>query len=126
MGINAPAVVGGSAEVDGRPVIRRPIVIKMGLQLEQIIEVNQPLELFSVVALLRMQWRDPDLAFNPDGTRLAVAMAGEGVIRVFAVELDDLVRIATTRLTRSFTETECRLYDIDPCPTLAEVWARAG
>ena len=66
VGINEPDVLGGSAEVDGRPIIRRPIAIKMGLQLEQIIEVNQPLELFNVVALLRMQWRDPALAFNPE------------------------------------------------------------
>lgn len=66
VGINDPAVLDGNAEVDGRPVIRRPIAVKMGLQLEQIIEVNQPKELFSVVAMLRMQWRDPALAFNPE------------------------------------------------------------
>lgn len=66
VGINDPAVMGGNAEIDGRPVIRQPIVVKMGLQLEQIIEVNQPRELFSVVAMLRMQWRDPALAFNPE------------------------------------------------------------
>ena len=65
VGVNEPEVLEGSAELDGRPVIRQPIAVGMGLQLEQIIEVNQPRELFSVVAMLRMQWRDPALAFNP-------------------------------------------------------------
>jgi len=66
VGINESEVLSGNAEVDGRPVIRRPIVVKQGLQLEQVIEVHQPRELFSVVAVLRMQWRDPALAFNPE------------------------------------------------------------
>jgi hypothetical protein len=66
VGINEPAVMSGSAELDGRPVIRRPIEVRTGLRLEQIIEVNQPRELFSAVATLRMEWWDPALAFNPE------------------------------------------------------------
>ena len=66
VGINVPAVLTGQAELDGRPVIRSPIEVRTGLRLEQIIEVNQAKELFSAVATLRMQWRDPALAFNPE------------------------------------------------------------
>ena len=66
VGINEPAVLSGDAELDGRPVIRRPVEVRTGLRLEQIIEVNQRKELFSAVAQLRMQWRDPALAFNPE------------------------------------------------------------
>ncbi len=67
VGVNDPAVMTGQAEVDGRPVVRRPIEVSTGLRLEQIIEVNQPRELFRTVATLRMEWRDPRLAFNPEG-----------------------------------------------------------
>jgi hypothetical protein len=66
VGINVPAVLTGQAELDGRPVIRMPIEVRTGLRLEQIIQVNQAKELFSAVATLRMQWRDPALAFNPE------------------------------------------------------------
>ena len=65
VGINTPAVLSGEAELDGRPVFRRPIEVRTGLRLEQIIEVNQARELFSAVAMLRMQWRDPTLALIP-------------------------------------------------------------
>ena len=66
VGINVPAVLTGEAELDGRPVIRRPIEVRTGLRLEQIIAVNQPKEFFSAVVTLRMQWRNPALAFNPE------------------------------------------------------------
>ena len=66
VGINVPAVLTGEAELDGRPVIRRPIEVRTGLRLEQIIAVNQPKEFFSAVVTLRMQWWNPALAFNPE------------------------------------------------------------
>ena len=66
VGVNEPAVMSGQAELDGRPVVRRPIEVRTGLRLEQIIEVNQPRELFRTVATLRMEWRDPSFAFNPE------------------------------------------------------------
>lgn len=67
-----------------------------------------------------------DLVFGPDGTTLAAALEGEGLVRVFALDVDDLIDIATGRLTRSFTSTECRIYAIDPCPTLEEIRTAAG
>ncbi len=49
------------------------------------------------------------VAFSPDGTRLA-SLDYDGVIRVWALDLDDLVAIANDRLTRTFTDEECRQY----------------
>jgi WD40 repeat protein len=59
----------------------------------------------------------PDsLAFSPDGNRLAVNVGG--VVTVDALDIDDLVRLARQRLTRSWTEDECRTYlHLDECPT---------
>jgi WD40 repeat protein len=56
------------------------------------------------------------LAFSPDGSRLAVHTAG--VVSVYALDIDDLVRLARQRLTRSWTEDECRTYlHLDECPS---------
>jgi WD40 repeat protein/DNA-binding SARP family transcriptional activator len=58
-----------------------------------------------------------DLAFSPDGTRLA-SSSSDGTIRVYAVDVDELVALAQSRLTRWFTPAECRQYlHMDVCPT---------
>ena len=58
----------------------------------------------------------PDLDFSPDGRQLA-ATGGDGVVRVFALALEDLIRIAESRLTRSFTQVECVQYlHLESCP----------
>lgn len=37
------------------------------------------------------------------------------------IDPDQLMASARQRLTRSFTESECSTYEIDPCPTLEEL-----
>ncbi len=65
--------------------------------------------------------RTDDGQLNPtlsdDGSRLA-AIAGDGLIRVWALDLDALVDIAQGRVTRSLSDAECREYlHLDACPT---------
>jgi WD40 repeat protein/serine/threonine protein kinase len=56
------------------------------------------------------------LAFSPDGTRLAYT-AADGTVRVLALDIDDLLGLARSRLTRSWTQDECRSYlHLDRCP----------
>jgi Novel STAND NTPase 1/WD domain, G-beta repeat len=49
------------------------------------------------------------VAFSPDGSRLA-SVGADGALRVWALDLDDLVEIARSELTRTLTDDECRQY----------------
>jgi WD40 repeat protein len=56
------------------------------------------------------------LAFSPDDTRLA-AQGGDGILRFYAMRLEELMEIASARLTRWWTPEECRQYlHVDACP----------
>ena len=49
------------------------------------------------------------VAFSPDGSKLASA-SPEGIVRVWALALDDLIAIAKSNVTRGLTAAECRQY----------------
>jgi WD40 repeat protein len=53
--------------------------------------------------------------FSPDGIKLA-SNGSDGVARVWALDLDDLLRIARDNVTRDFTPAVCRQYlHVDSC-----------
>ncbi|MDQ3738481.1 MAG: winged helix-turn-helix domain-containing protein [Actinomycetota bacterium] len=54
--------------------------------------------------------------FSTDGSRLAT-VDYHGLARVWALDLDDLIAIATDRLTRALSDDECRQYlHLERCP----------
>jgi WD40 repeat protein/DNA-binding SARP family transcriptional activator len=56
------------------------------------------------------------VAFSPDGSMLA-SVNTDGIARVWALHIDDLIGIATDRLTRGLTDDECRTYlHVAQCP----------
>ena len=55
------------------------------------------------------------LAFDSSGERLVTA-SYDNFVRGFILPLDQLLSLAESRLTRTFTGEECRQYRIDPCP----------
>ncbi len=50
----------------GPPILQSPIVVRTNLRIDQVTDVDQVSENFSVVANLKFVWQDPLLAFSPD------------------------------------------------------------
>jgi WD40 repeat protein len=56
------------------------------------------------------------VSFSPDGMHLATAGA-DGTVRIFALQLEDLVILARERSTRELTDEECRKFlHVKACP----------
>jgi WD40 repeat protein len=53
------------------------------------------------------------IGFSRDGKRL-VSASPDGVVRVWALDLEDLIRIAKQELTRELSDDECRQYLHEP------------
>jgi WD40 repeat protein len=48
------------------------------------------------------------VVFGPGGSMLATQ--GDGMVRIWALDIDDLLEIAYENVTRSLTDEECRRY----------------
>jgi WD40 repeat protein len=58
------------------------------------------------------------IGFSPDGTRFYTGDAGEDIVRVHVLPIDELIALAKTRVTRSLTTEECRVHlHLEECPT---------
>jgi WD40 repeat protein len=57
-----------------------------------------------------------DAEFSPDGGHVAVAGL-DGRVRLFTLEMDELIELAQSRVTRPLTTDECQQYlHLDMCP----------
>ena len=66
VGVNAPEVLKGQGQPNSESLLKLAIPVKVGLKLEQIVNIDQPNEIMNDVGTLKLEWTDPALAFNPD------------------------------------------------------------
>ncbi|MGK7907857.1 MAG: hypothetical protein AB4040_11620 [Synechococcus sp.] len=65
-GIDRPEVLNGSSTADEARIFRKPIEVDVGVNVEQIADINQKNENYGIVATLNMEWFDPNLVFSAD------------------------------------------------------------
>ena len=66
VGINAPEVLKDEAAAGELPVFVETKNVKIGMSIDQIVDVDQQSETFTIVGSLHRVWQDPALAFSPD------------------------------------------------------------
>ena len=66
LGVNSPEVLNGTAKPTGSSVVRQPVEVKIGTKLQQIIQISQADEFYTIVGTILMEWVDPRLAYSPD------------------------------------------------------------
>jgi WD40 repeat protein len=71
-----------------------------------------------VADLGERDWQGFD--FHPNGRHL-ITGGPDGTLRILTLDTTELLDIARSRLTRSFTDDECVTYYIDPCPDLQAI-----
>jgi hypothetical protein len=91
VGANAPEVLTGIAQPEGRPIISEPLEVRVGSKLIQITNIDQLSEKFNAVAELRMEWEDPKLAFNPEDCQCEFITYSGDTFRKFADESEILI-----------------------------------
>jgi hypothetical protein len=66
VGLNAPEVLEGQGQPNSESLLKLAIPVKVGMKLQQIVNIDQPNEIMNDVGTLKLEWTDPALAFNPD------------------------------------------------------------
>ena len=66
VGLNMPEALRGNATPGGQQVLETAIQVRIGLEVDQITDVDQRAENFAIVGNLWMSWSDPRLAYSPD------------------------------------------------------------
>jgi WD40 repeat protein len=58
-----------------------------------------------------------NISYGPDGSRLA-SVGTDGVLRVWTLDLDELIEIAKDKVTRALDDDECRQWlHLEACPS---------
>jgi WD40 repeat protein len=58
----------------------------------------------------------PGIAFSPDGKRLAIPTQ-DGTVRIYVLPVEELINLARSRLTRTWTLKECQQFlHLEQCP----------
>jgi WD40 repeat protein len=53
-----------------------------------------------------------------DGDQKLLVTSSQGPVQILTLDWDELIAVGRSRVVRTFSEDECRIYRIEPCPTL--------
>jgi len=87
VGINAPEVPDGQGQPNSESVMILAIPVRVGLKLQQIVNIDQPNEIMNDVGTLRLDWTDPALAFNPDSCNCSSKLYTENDFNKFLTDV---------------------------------------
>ena len=87
VGINAPEVMDGQGQPNSQILMILAIPVKVGLKLQQIVNIDQPNEIMNDVGTLRLDWTDPALAFNPDSCSCTSKLYTENDFNAFLADV---------------------------------------
>jgi hypothetical protein len=88
VGINAPEVLDGQGQPDTESLLKLAIPVKVGLKLQQIVNLDQPNEIMNDVGTLRLDWNDPALAFDPDSCNCSSKLYTENDFNKFLTDVN--------------------------------------
>jgi hypothetical protein len=108
VGINAPKVLKDEAVAGGLPVFEETSNVKIGMSIDQIVNVDQQNENFTVVGSLQLVWQDSDLAFSPDKCNCLIKKMGLKELQSLAHENDIFLPLFTffNQQGNRWTQTE--------------------
>jgi len=95
VGINAPEVLENETVADELLVFMETKNVKIGMSIDQIVNVDQQSETFTIVGSLQMIWQDPALAFSPDSCNCPIKSMDLNGLMAFASKNDIFLPLFT-------------------------------
>jgi hypothetical protein len=114
VGINAPEVLKNEAVADELTVFMETKNVKIGMSIDQIVNVDQQNENFTIVGSLQMIWQDPALAFSPDSCNCPIKSMDLNALMALANEKDIFLPLFTFFNQQGNRWTQDQAVFIDP------------
>ena len=74
-----------------------------------------------LIELISLDDRDITNVEFIDGDSRLLITSSTGPVEIITLDHDELVQIARSRISRTFTSQECEFFDLDPCPTIDDM-----
>ncbi len=87
VGVNAPEVLEGQVQPNSDNLLKLAIPVKVGLKLQQIVNIDQPNEIMNDVGTLKLEWTDPALAYSPDDCNCSTKVYTENDFNKFLTDV---------------------------------------
>lgn len=87
VGVNAPEALTGQGLSNSESLLVLAIPVKVGMKLQQIVNIDQPNEIMNDVGTIRLDWIDTALAFDPDSCSCTSKLYTENDFNAFLTDV---------------------------------------